>query len=129
MSVMAAIALVGGLTIWWLKPQAKDPVESSGLTMPVLSAQARDGAVLYEKYCAACHGANGGGSQQGPPLIHKIYEPGHHGDQAFLLAARQGVRSHHWGFGDMPPVTGIQVDEVARIVTFVREVQRSNGIN
>ncbi len=125
----AGVAVVCGLTYWWLIPQRTDLTEFSDITMPTLSAEARDGATLFGKYCSACHGENGRGSDKGPPLIHKIYEPNHHGDQAFLLAVKQGVRSHHWGFGDMPPVAGINTGEVGRIVKFVREVQRNNGIN
>lgn len=76
------------------------------------------------------HGADATG-QEGvaPPLVHKIYEPSHHGDQAFFLAAKQGVRAHHWRFGDMPPVEGITDPEIERIVTYIRTLQRANGIN
>ncbi|HSM30420.1 MAG TPA: c-type cytochrome, partial [Woeseiaceae bacterium] len=63
-----------------------------------------------------------------PPLIHRIYEPNHHGDQSFYLAAKQGVRSHHWPFGDMPPVESITDAEVGQIVAYVRTLQRANGI-
>ena len=80
--------------------------------------------------CAACHGANAAG-QNGvaPPLVHKIYEPSHHGDAAFLLAAKQGVRAHHWKFGNMPPVEGVTPGDVKMVVAYVRELQRANGIN
>jgi len=64
-----------------------------------------------------------------PPLVHKIYEPNHHGDMAFLMAARNGVRAHHWKFGNMPPVEGITDAEVITIVAYVRALQRANGIN
>ena len=68
------------------------------------------------------------GSDKGPPLVHKIYEPSHHGEESFYLAVRQGVRSHHWPFGDMPPVDGLSDDEVGRIIAYVRELQRAAGI-
>ena len=87
------------------------------------------GARLYAEHCAACHGDNAAGRDgAGPPLVHKIYEPNHHSDAAFFLAARQGVRSHHWPFGNMPPVAGVSDDEVALIVAYVRELQRANGV-
>ena len=72
------------------------------------SDNARIGQVAFEAKCAVCHGANAAG-QDGvaPPLVHKIYEPSHHGDAAFLLAAKNGVRAHHWRFGNMPPVEGV----------------------
>lgn len=56
-----------------------------------------------------------------------MYEPNHHGDAAFLLAARNGVRQHHWRFGDMAPVPGLSDDDIAAIVAYVREQQRING--
>jgi mono/diheme cytochrome c family protein len=99
------------------------------ITVPPLTATAQAGSVLFEANCAPCHGPNGSGSKNGPPLIHKIYEPGHHGDGAFYLAAMQGVRAHHWPFGNMPPVEGVSQEDVGLIVAFVREVQRANGID
>ena len=60
--------------------------------------------------------------------MHRIYEPGHHADQAFYRAVREGVRSHHWPFGDMAPIPGVPDDEIARIIAFVRTLQRANGI-
>jgi len=60
--------------------------------------------------------------------VHKIYEPGHHGDISFQRAAEFGVKAHHWRFGDMPPVPGISADQVSLLVRYVRELQRANGI-
>ena len=77
---------------------------------------------------AVCHGANATGIEQGPPLLHKIYESGHHPDASFQRAVKQGVMSHHWRFGHMPPVPGISRKDVAKIIVYVRELQRANGI-
>ena len=100
------------------------------LSVPeTLSASGYFGQIAFESACASCHGRNGaGGTGKGPPLVHPIYEPGHHGDTAFLQAAMAGVRSHHWNFGDMPPVSGITVESVKLIAIYVRELQRANGI-
>ena len=92
------------------------------------SGDVDDGRVLYDRSCAACHGAGGRGTTQGPPFVHEVYEPSHHPDGAFLLAVRSGVRAHHWGFGDMPPQEGLTDDEVALITAYVRDVQRQAGI-
>jgi len=92
------------------------------------AAPASDDAALFERRCSACHGIEAAGTDKGPPLVHRIYEPGHHGDQAFYRAVREGVRSHHWPFGDMAPVPGVSEDEIARIVAYVRKLQRANGI-
>ncbi|WP_093033516.1 c-type cytochrome [Ruegeria marina] len=85
-------------------------------------------AALFEANCAACHGANAAGSDRGPPLVHRIYEPSHHGKMAFDLAARQGVRAHDWRFGNMPPVEGLSDKDVPQITDYVRALQRANGI-
>ena len=62
------------------------------------------------------------------PLLHKVYEPGHHPDQLFQRAVSHGVMSHDWQFGNMPPVPGLSQKDVAKIIAFVRELQRANGI-
>ena len=63
-----------------------------------------------------------------PPLVHKIYEPSHHGDEAFYRAVSNGVRSHHWDFGNMPPIEGLTRADVGTIVAYVRALQSENGI-
>lgn len=99
------------------------------VVIPSLDATTKLGERLFNESCASCHGANAEG-QQGiaPPLVHKIYEPGHHADGAFFLAVKQGVRAHHWPFGDMPPVEGLTQRDVERIVAYIRLLQRANGI-
>ena len=95
-----------------------------------LSQNAQIGQLAYDAKCAACHGVNAAG-QDGvaPPLVHVIYEPSHHGDEAFQRAAAMGVRGHHWPFGDMPPVEGVTRGDVTMIIAYIRELQRANGIN
>lgn len=87
------------------------------------------GKKLFAANCAACHGADLKGSDKGPPMLHKVYEPSHHGDVAFQLAVKNGVRAHHWQFGDMKPVPGLTPDDVAHITAFIRAEQRKVGIN
>ena len=101
------------------------------VTLPeTLSQNAQIGKIGFEAKCAACHGVNGSG-QAGvaPPLVHIIYETGHHGDESFQRAAALGVRAHHWSFGDMPAVDGVTPADVTMITTYIRELQRANGIN
>lgn len=94
-----------------------------------LSSEARIGQTAFAAKCAECHGAKAEGVDgKGPPLVHRYYEPSHHGDAALLNAARNGVRAHHWPFGDMPPVEGLTDAEIGAITRFVREVQKRNGI-
>jgi cytochrome c len=99
------------------------------ISLPPTPLEHREGDSLFAANCASCHGESGRGSAQGPPLLHIIYEPSHHSDAAFLLAARQGVAAHHWRFGNMPPQP--QVDSVAmrKIIAYVRWAQREVGID
>ena len=94
-----------------------------------LSARAQTGRKIYDANCASCHGRNAAG-QVGvaPPLVHIIYEPGHHGDESFQRAVARGVRAHHWRFGNMPPVEGLTRRDAAAVIAYVRELQRANGI-
>lgn len=86
------------------------------------------GRDLFDLHCVQCHGVGGFGTRQGPPLAHEIYRPGHHADISFHLAVQRGVRSHHWNFGDMPPLPDVPVDRIQEIVDYVRWVQREAGI-
>ena len=92
------------------------------------SQSALAGQQIFEKNCSACHGKFAGGSDNGPPLVHGLYEPGHHSDVSFYRAAKNGVRAHHWTFGNMPPVVGVSKNDVQNIITYVRTLQRENGI-
>lgn len=101
------------------------------VTLPdTLSASAQVGKQIFDGTCAACHGANAAGRDGfGPPLVHIIYEPSHHGDMSFVMAVQRGVQAHHWRFGNMPPQDGLTQADVAEVITYVRELQRANGIN
>lgn len=142
-----ALALGGGIA-FLMAPQQADQTAGHSMTPPDTSGAAQGAAMVkvslpdelspnaqigkraFDAKCAACHNDNATG-QNGvaPPLVHKIYEPGHHGDSAFLAAALTGVTAHHWNFGNMPPVEGITQADVKYIVAYVRELQRANGIN
>lgn len=138
---VSVVLIVAGLgyALWPAAPdpeQAEEPSsqQSKALAQVVLpdalSANAQIGKQAFDAKCAACHGANAEG-QDGvaPPLVHIIYEPGHHGDESFQRAAAMGVRAHHWRFGDMPAVEGVTRGDVAMIIAYIRELQRANGIN
>ena len=87
------------------------------------------GEQLFTANCAPCHGLGATGTEQGPPLVHEYYEPSHHSDDAFRSAVANGVQPHHWEFGPMPPVPGVQGEEVEAIIAYVRGLQREAGIN
>lgn len=126
--ILVAVAAASGYLLWpSTNPGTGEPLVD--VRVPDLDATAEAGETAFNTYCAACHGKNAAG-QDGiaPPLVHVIYEPNHHADQAFYIAARQGVRQHHWPFGNMPPVEGITDDEIGKIVAYLRNLQRANDI-
>ena len=98
------------------------------VAVPTLSPVAVAGRAAFDANCAQCHGKSGVGTKQGPPLIHDIYNPGHHADEAFRYAVRQGVRQHHWPYGNMPSQPQVTESQFAEIVRYVRELQGANGI-
>ena len=113
-------------------PQLAQPEVSAlvEIQMPQIEGNAAIGQRIFEGACAACHGTNAVGIEgAGPPLIHIIYEPSHHADESFQRAVAMGVRSHHWRFGDMPPIGGLTPGDVAMVIAYLREIQRANGIN
>lgn len=93
-----------------------------------LTPRATVGQLKFNEICAACHGFNGQGSKIGPPLIHNIYNPGHHGNNAFSQAVLKGVQQHHWSYGNMPPQRQVGFSDMANIMAFIREVQVQNEI-
>ncbi len=121
-----SLLFILGAWLWFF--QLSPNANTVSVTMPKLSRNAQAGQTAFTANCASCHGQKAGGSQSGPPLIHKYYEPNHHGDGAFFLAVKTGVRQHHWGFGDMPPRPEVTQRQVQSIVAFIREVQAANGI-
>lgn len=134
---LAAVLVAVGGYVFWPTPVpvivVDKPVDDDAIVSVILpehlSATDQLGERAYEATCAACHGENGVGRDgRGPPLVHKIYEPSHHGDFAFERAVQLGVRSHHWPFGDMPPQTDVTIADVKAIVSYVRTLQRANGI-
>lgn len=103
-------------------------VDTTGLSSLAIPAEFQRGEELYQASCAQCHGEAALGTSQGPPLVHIVYEPNHHADAAFILAAERGVRAHHWSFGDMPPLPEVSRAEVMEIVQYVRWLQREAGV-
>ncbi len=96
--------------------------------VPELTVKAVKGGQIFGVNCAGCHGNNGEGGSGGPPLIHDIYNPGHHANSAFIQAMQKGTRSHHWRFGDMPAQKQMGLSDMMFVVKFIREVQQANGI-
>lgn len=100
------------------------------VNVPELTGEVLEGKAFFDAKCSVCHGENGAGKQGlAPPLVHKIYEPSHHGDFSFYRAVSAGVRMHHWSFGDMPPIPDVNEAQTEKIIAYIRTLQRANGIN
>lgn len=125
---VGAFLIAGAGFIAWRLLAPPGTPELVTVAVPTLSSEARAGARSYEVNCAQCHGVNAAGAEKGPPLVHVVYNPGHHSDIAFMLATRQGARQHHWSFGDMPPQPQLGDAEIAAIIRYIRELQVANGI-
>lgn len=106
----------------------QEPASNKHPSTQAVSPDPELGKVLFAASCKSCHGNEALGTKRGPPLIHKIYEPGHHADYSFYRAVATGVRSHHWRFGNMPAIPGVSPEDVGHIVAYVRQEQRLAGI-
>ncbi len=127
---MALLAMIGSslLLAACSPPEEEERLQKMGVPPGDFVADVRQGKALFEANCAACHGKKADGTDQGPPLIHKVYEPSHHSDLAFYRAVKNGTRAHHWQFGDMPPQPQVSPEQAGHIVGYVRKIQRSAGI-
>lgn len=121
---VSALVLVLGAT----QACSQSGVEPATGTVASAPAELRDGEQKFIANCSRCHGIGGVGTTQGPPFVHKVYEPNHHGDAAFQRAVATGVKAHHWQFGDMPKVEAVQPEDVDQIVKYVRWLQKQAGI-
>ena len=127
--VGAAILLLIGV-LWLsgaLRSKGEVPQQRSVRAIAVPSAF-KVGETSFVAYCARCHGPSADGTEQGPSLLWRIYTPNHHSDASFSQAVNQGVRAHHWRFGDMPAIPDVTPDDVAQIIAYVRWLQQQAGV-
>ncbi len=88
-------------------------------------ARAEAGAVLYNKYCGACHMANGkGDGSRFPPIAGSEWVKG---DQKRLIdvvlnGLKGPIEVNGQPFdGMMPPVDYLEDEEIAQVLTYVRK--------
>ena len=126
--IAGSILLAAGLIFggrFFIRERSKQHVS---VTVPELSADAKNGKIAFETHCVQCHGANASGTDRGPSLIDPIYRPAHHGDFSFVRAVTLGVPQHHWLFGGMPAQPQVHRGEIDRVIVYIRELQKANGI-
>lgn len=126
--ILAAVALAALLARNGTEASTGQAAPAAVVLPAAFSDQAKIGERVFNAVCAACHGAAAAGTDVGPPLVHRIYEPLHHGDHAFEMAVANGVRAHHWTFGDMPPQPALTRADLNTVIAYIRELQRANGI-
>lgn len=128
MAVLVAVAVAVVAVVIFVDQAYVDDGAHLEVRVPELSTGAAEGAEVFAANCASCHGANAAGSNKGPPLVHRYYEPNHHSDSTFHAAVRVGVRAHHWRYGNMPPVPDVSDGDIGLVVRYLRELQKANGI-
>ena len=84
MTLPAAVILALCLAV----TRAAAAADAPGPKVPPALAK---GEALFNTNCSVCHGIGARGTTQGPPFLDKVYEPNHHADTAFYLAAEMGV--------------------------------------
>ena len=109
-----------------MSPEARR--QALHLPPPGFQGIVAEGVEAYNRYCSVCHGVRGGGTNQGPPLVNRVYRSDHHSNLSFHVAVRDGVKAHHWSFGDMQPVPLVTPEEIEHVIAYIRSEQRKIGI-
>ena len=99
--------------------------KGSGAAAYALSVER--GRVAFAEEGAACHGRLAEGTERGPNLIHPDYGRRVRSDAQLRRAVREGMPAR-LGYGAMPPSPDVSARRLERMITFVRELQRANGI-
>ncbi len=125
------VLVIGGIAggYFWLSSIPREVPEITDVVVPEFSEAAARGEIVFQGTCAACHGTDLSGTENGPPLVYPNYRPASHADFAIYAAIKNGVVPHHWRFGAMPPQPGIADDEIELLTAYIREMQQANGIN
>jgi mono/diheme cytochrome c family protein len=128
---LGGIGVLVAIGLLWLTGalsfQRQTPPGQPFTSKPV-PAELATGETLYRLHCSICHGPSAIGTDHGPSLLWKVYASSHHSDASFYLAVKQGVRAHHWLFGNMPPLPHVTEDEVTQIIPYVRWLQQQAGV-
>ncbi|MCH8950961.1 MAG: cytochrome c [Proteobacteria bacterium] len=99
--------------------------EGSGASVSLASVE--PGLAAFAGECARCHGRLAEGTERGPNLIHRDYGPRVRSDARFRRAVREGMPARR-GYGAMPPFPELSKRRLERMISFVRGLQRANGI-
>ena len=99
--------------------------KGSGSQASLVSAE--QGVTAFAGECIRCHGRLAGGTGRGPNLIHPDYGPSVRSDAQLRRSVREGMPGRR-GYDAMPAFPDLSKRRLERMITFVRELQRANGI-
>ena len=85
------------------------------------------GLVAFAGECVGCHGRLAEGTERAPNLIDRDFGPGVRSDAQLRRAVFEGLPGRR-GYGAMPPFPDLPEHRLERMIIFVRELQRANGI-
>ena len=100
-----------------------------GISASPTFAAAEAGRIVFTEQCAVCHGRVAEGTGRGPGLIQPGYGPDRVSDDAFRRAMRAGVEPRRRGAAGMPAIPALTDRDADQVVTFLRALQRENGID
>lgn len=110
--------IVRGIRARWAKPDALQGANPPPYAAPG-SGDAKRGAIVYDAYCASCHGANGYGGKRASSIVDGSY---------LALASDQNLRTtiivgrREWGAPDWRddiPGKPMSPDEVSDVVAWL----------
>ncbi len=124
LSIPAAVVLVLGRTAssMFFEPEA------AVAETPAPAADHVAARHAFVAQCAACHGADLGGTGQGPSLVHADYAPDLRSDAEFRRAIVLGQPERLWDYGDMPANPDLDDATVAALVALIRAAQAAQGL-
>ena len=106
--------------------EAAGELVQAACVIPTLLVASQEVERYFNNVCSACHDQSVPGTEYGPSFKYGINNLRHHGDQAFQMAAQNGVRHHQRLCGGMSLEKATA--QVARIAVNIRELQEVNGV-
>ena len=103
------------------------PVEEPAAELATTStlSYVEEGELLYGEHCGACHGLDGDGTAAGQSLLGADYAADVYSDTRILATVSDGVEPTGAEWNGMDPITTLSHSDIARITSYLRELQQS----
>ena len=118
LSMPAAVALIAGKTLF--------SVEAHMAGARAVAASPEAGRAIYQRRCAACHGAGAGGTARGPGLLERALGTAM-GRAAMRTAIRTGIAEPRAGYPAMPRFDGLTESEIGAVIRYLRESRHARS--